>query len=197
MDPGCHVSAQPPRLQPVSYLFLCSLGFWCWIAHFLKREFETLFVHKFSRPTMPLMNLFKNSMYYWAFAAIVGLVLCSPDYTPTANPLQVQIGLAIFVLCELLNGVVHLQLAMMRPKEGSDKREPPSGGLFGLCSCPNYFFEVMSWVGFSIMTSIPFAWAFTAVGFLQMWQWANGKHRGYVKQDPKLKRRAAIVPFLL
>lgn len=25
-----------------------------WIAHFVKREFETFFVHRFSRPTMPL-----------------------------------------------------------------------------------------------------------------------------------------------
>jgi len=28
------------------------LGIACWIAHFAKREFETFFVHKFSRPTM-------------------------------------------------------------------------------------------------------------------------------------------------
>ena len=176
---------------------VATLGFWCWCAHFLKRELETLFVHKFSRPTMPLSNLFKNSIYYWTFGAIVGLVLCHPQYTPNPNPLAVQVGLAIFVVSELLNGAVHLQLAGMRPAEGSDERKPPTGGLFALCSCPNYFFEVLGWVGFSVMTNIPFAWAFTLVGFLQMWQWANGKHRGYVKQDASLRKRAAIIPFLL
>lgn len=218
---------------------VATLAFWCWVAHFTKRELETFFVHKFSRPTMPLLNLFKNSMYYWGFALAVGYPLCSPAYTPPTSALQVQIGLAIFVISELLNFTVHMQLRAMRPKEGSDKREPPRGGLFNLASCPNYTFEVLGWVGFSIMTNIAIgawfalsdcpmarrrhtllsrthspharartssslllllplsAWLFTAVGFAQMTQWAFGKHRGYTKQDPKLKKRAAIVPFVL
>ena len=39
-----------------------------WLAHFVKREAETLWVHRFSRPTMPRGNLVKNCAYYWAFA---------------------------------------------------------------------------------------------------------------------------------
>lgn len=84
-------------------------------------------------------------------------------------------------------------------QEGSDKREAPGGPLFSLVSCPNYTAEVLSWVGFSIMTQIGVAYAFTAVGFLQMVQWALQKHAGYRKADEGYKKlgRKAIVPFLL
>jgi hypothetical protein len=73
----------------VPYKRAALVGIACWVAapplpspttahlsqviHFLKRELETFFVHKFSRPTMPLSNLFKNCAYYWSFGAIIGL----------------------------------------------------------------------------------------------------------------------------
>jgi very-long-chain enoyl-CoA reductase len=62
------------------YNWVAWLGIVCWNLHFLKRELETIFVHKFSRPTMPLSNLFKNCTYYWAFGAVIGYPLCSPSY---------------------------------------------------------------------------------------------------------------------
>ena len=156
------------------------LGVQCWVAHFAKREFETLFVHRFSRPTMPLFNLFKNSIYYWSFALLVGYPLCHPDYTP-APASHVQLGFAIFVVSELLNFAVHVSLRTMRPAEGSKERPIPTGPLFALVSCPNYTFEVAGWVGFSLMTHIFWSYAFTLVGFLQMWAWAKKKHEGYLK----------------
>ena len=71
-------------------LLLLFAGVVAWIAHFVKRELETLFVHKFSRPTMPLFNLFKNSIYYWGFALAVGYPLCHPQYTAPVNRNQVR-----------------------------------------------------------------------------------------------------------
>lgn len=67
--------AKDKQIDPVA---LIGVAGWC--GHFLKREFETFFIHKFSRVTMPLSNLFKNCTYYWLFAIFVGHPLCSPDF---------------------------------------------------------------------------------------------------------------------
>lgn len=194
---------RPSLLYPADasskpYNWVALLGVACWMIHFLKREFETVFVHKFSRPTMPLQNLFKNCTYYWSFGAVIGYPLCHPDFAPPSD-LQVYIGLSIFALCELGNLICHIMLSSMRPQEGSQKRSIPKGFLFNYVACPNYTFEVMSWVGFSIMTQLSFSYLFTLVGFLQMADWAQKKHRGYKKtydtEYTKLKRKA-IIPFL-
>lgn len=176
------------------------LGIICWCIHFLKREFETFFVHRFSRPTMPFFNLIKNCSYYWSFGAVIGYPLCHPDYQGPSSETQIYIGLAIFAISEILNFCVHLQFRFLRPAEGSKERPIPSGPLFALVSCPNYTFEVLGWVGFSIFSQILFAYVFAVIGFLQMSDWALKKHRNYIKSyGDKYKRlgRKAIVPFIL
>lgn len=182
-----------------AYTWVAKWAVLAWVAHFLKREFETLFVHKFSRPTMPLTNLYKNCAYYWSFGAVIGYPLCSPAFVAPSE-VQVYIGLAIFILAELGNLKCHLMLANMRPKEGAQDRSIPHGFLFDLVACPNYTFEVLSWVGFTIMTGLVFSGLFTLVGFLQMTEWALKKHKGYKKTYDKEYTslgRKAIVPFVL
>lgn len=166
------------------------------IAHFMKRELESAFVHKFSHATMPMRNIVKNCVYYWTFAAFIGYVLCNPAFTQT-SALQSNIGGALMVINELLNFAVHYQLSTMRKSDGDTTRNVPQGPLFAYVSCPNYFFEIMSWVAFSIGTNMLSSWFFTLAGFVQMADWAKKKHRGYVKADPANKKKACILPFIM
>lgn len=61
----------PSRMQIVSLTLI--------LLHFLKREYETVMVHRFSNSTMPLFNLFKNSAHYHILS---GLLLAGALYGP-------------------------------------------------------------------------------------------------------------------
>ncbi|XP_015188102.1 PREDICTED: very-long-chain enoyl-CoA reductase [Polistes dominula] len=174
----------------------------CWTIHYAKRLLETLFVHRFSHATMPLRNLFKNCSYYWLFAMYVAYHINHPLYTPPSK-LYFYAGLATFALCELGNLFIHLALRDLRPPGSTVRKIPVATGnlwtlLFNFVSCPNYTYEIGSWIGFTIMTSCLPAGLFTLAGAYQMTMWALGKHRAYKKEFSQYpKARKAIFPFIL
>ncbi|XP_022101743.1 probable very-long-chain enoyl-CoA reductase art-1 [Acanthaster planci] len=176
----------------------------CWTFHFAKRLLETIFVHRFSHATMPIFNIFKNSSYYWGFAAFVSYFINHPLYTPPAGgDLQIYSGLAAFLVCELGNLSIHVALRNLRPPGTKERRIPkptsnPMTFLFSMVSCPNYTYETGAWIAFSVMTQCLPAVLFAVAGFGQMAIWALGKHRNYKKEFSNYPRqRKSILPFLL
>ncbi len=64
-------------------LYVQKVGVAMTLIHYLKREYETLFVHRFSNDTMPWTNIIKNSTHYWAiFGFLAMYFFLRPDYTP-------------------------------------------------------------------------------------------------------------------
>lgn len=177
----------------------------CWVFHYAKRLLETIFVHRFSHATMPILNIFKNSFYYWGFAAFVAYFINHPLYTPAMfGNAQIYAGLAAFIINEFGNLSIHLALRDLRPAGSKVRKIPfPTGNpftiLFNFVSCPNYTYEIGSWVAFSIMTQSLPALLFTIAGAYQMVIWALGKHRNYRREfDAKYPRgRKSIFPFII
>lgn len=98
------------------------------ITHYLKREFETLFVHRFGNDTMPFFNLFKNSFHYWGFFGFLTMYFfMHPDYTPAGWSYNTIIGFTVaFVICQFMNLMCHITLRNLR-KPGSSERNIPYG----------------------------------------------------------------------
>lgn len=185
--------------QPMAQVVHIAAG--CWSFHYAKRILETMFVHRFSNVTMPVFNLFKNCGYYWGFAGYIAYHVNHPLYTaPSDN--QIYASLAAFGLFELGNFSIHVALRNLRPAGSKERKIPyptsnPLTGLFSLVSCPNYTYEVGSWIAFSVMTQCLPAGVFTLAGAYQMTMWALGKHKNYRKEFKDYPRRKAIIPFVI
>uniref|UniRef100_A0AAY4BWF3 Very-long-chain enoyl-CoA reductase n=1 Tax=Denticeps clupeoides TaxID=299321 RepID=A0AAY4BWF3_9TELE len=154
----------------------------CHSFHYVKRLLETLFVHRFSHGTMPLRNIFKG---------------------PGPRNCCLQLSVTCAAFCQIGNFSIHIALRNLRPPGSKTRKIPyptknPFTWIFLLVSCPNYTYELGSWLGFTLMTQcLPVAF-FTMVGFIQMTVWAKGKHRSYLKEFrdyPTL--RSPILPFVL
>lgn len=181
-----------PRIQ-VCFFFMSFF-------HFLKRILETIFVHEFSRDTMPLRNLYKNCAYYWLLYGI----LCNYDLFRASygneNLLFLRyFFIAFFVSAELKNLKCHLILKEMKQKYKGKKGIPPPKEGFEFVTCANYFWEFLAWFCFSVVS---LSWAvalFTCCGFLQMREWALKKHKEIKNAfgDKYPKDRKAFVPFFI
>lgn len=170
------------------------------VLHFIKRELETVFVHRFSLATMPARNIFKNSAHYWilsGFNMAYWLYRAdSPTATTSPNGLIIHTGLLIYIIGELGNLNAHLVLRGLR-SAGGRERGIPHGFGFGLVTCPNYMFEVLSWLGVYLASN--FNWSvllFIVVSTGQMMSWAKKKESKYRKEfgDRYKKKRSTMLP---
>mmetsp|Transcript_32331 Transcript_32331/g.32056 ORF Transcript_32331/g.32056 Transcript_32331/m.32056 type:complete len:302 (-) Transcript_32331:42-947(-) len=179
-------------------------GFLLLMGHFLKRELESLFIHRFSSATMPLKNLFINCAYYWLLnGAFIGYFLFHPKYTdPNFSTAILGALLAVFLGSEFMNFLCHMVLRNLRPP-GTKTRGIPKGCGFGLVSCANYFWEVISWASFAVLSSCLPAYVFLLATIYILSNWASLRHRKYIKEfdgkEGKLlypRSRKALFPFI-
>lgn len=170
------------------------------LGHYIKREFETLFVHKFSNATMPWTNIIKNSLHYWIMFGVLAMYFyLHPNYTqPAWANDNILTGMTVvWGIFELLNLKAHLILSGLR-KPGTTQRGIPYGWGFGLVSCANYFYEAMTWLIFAVQSQVLGAYLFLLLSAYQMTLWAIKKHVAYKKEFANYpKGRKAMWPFII
>ncbi|CAD2104755.1 3-oxo-5-alpha-steroid 4-dehydrogenase, putative [Plasmodium vinckei petteri] len=177
------------------------LSLWFLLFHFLKREFESLFVHRFSNATMPIVRVPINCGHYWILCGVnIGYYLFHPKYKPYnlgSKPHLVYYIFFVLLVLEFLNLKCHLILKNLRPR-GTKTRGIPYGYGFNYISCANYFYESLIWIIFSLITNTLTGYIFCCVAITQMAIWALKKHNSYKKEFPHYpKHRKAIFPFVL
>ena len=171
------------------------------VFHYSKRILESLFVHIFSRSTMPLQNLFKNCAYYWGiFGLLCGYTLFNP-YSKDLTWFKVlrYFFIAFFFSAEIKNLQTHIILREIKIKGKGVKYIPPRKEGFEYCTCANYMWEFFAWFSFSVFSCNIFVIIFTICGFLQMKQWALKKHKDMKKifGEKYPKDIFAFIPYIV
>jgi 3-oxo-5-alpha-steroid 4-dehydrogenase len=178
---------------PQSPYHLVVLG--TFLFHFIRRILEILFVSTYSRPTS-LRALVPIALLYGGAAASSAFFQVHTSAQPTSSPTFV-LGTVVFGLGELLNGYHHWLLGRLR-LQGVHTYVAPHGGLFGWVASPHYFGEILSFVGYAMMSDLLPVWGNALVVFAYLSARANSTLKWYQGEMP-LRIPAGwrrLVPFV-
>jgi very-long-chain enoyl-CoA reductase len=155
--------------------------------HYIKRELETMFVHRFSNDSMPIFNLLKNSFHYWVLFGFFNMYFfLHPEYRPPSwsrSKKFIYTAAFFFVFFEFLNFMCHLHLRNLR-KPGTKERGLPNAWGFQWITCANYWWEILAWIIFCVQSGHPGSLVFLVIGVIQMMIWGLDKHNRYLKDFP-------------
>ncbi|XP_053556095.1 trans-2,3-enoyl-CoA reductase-like [Bombina bombina] len=179
------------------------LACFCHCLHYIRILLETLFLHKFSGEHTPLKNMIKVCAFSWGFTCWLAYYINHPQYTPPSfGDTQIILCFIFFLICEAGNH--YINVALVQPRHSGNKAcfpKPtcnPFTWLSTLVSCPNYTYEIGSWLSFTVMTQTVPVGVFTFLMTIQMVLWAKKKHQIYsTKYSNYLQGKTAIIPFIV
>lgn len=170
-----------------------------WQLHYVHRTFIFPFRLNAQGKTMPAsivamgagfncLNAYVNARWISHFGAYGFEWLADPRFIA---------GIVVFLVGMAIN--LHADTVLIRLREESEKKYSiPHGGLYRWISAPNYFGEIVEWIGWAIMTWSLGGLAFAVYTIANLAPRAFSNHRWYVdKFEDYPPERRALVPFVM
>jgi len=161
-----------------------------WVFHFLRRTAESLWVHRYSGRPVPLTDALIEYIYYWGFGAWIGVAWAGAD-KPAPSGFVLGLGVLALLVGEAGNTWAHLELRNLRAQAGSTERTLPYKGLFQWVDCPHYLFEILTWIGFALVTGLLASAVFAVAVVVILTLYARERHRRYLQEFDGQEGRAA------
>lgn len=180
----------------VPLIFIC-----IWQAHYFYRSvlFPITVVNKNSKPVALsgisfgiVFNSINGFLNGYAFAHAEHLLNNSWLTTPffIVGIILMAIGVSINIQSDRI-------LKKLRGPSDTGYKIP-RGGLYRFISVPNYFGEIIEWLGLAIAACTPAAWAFLLFTIANLFPRALAHHQWYQEKFADYpKERKAIIPFIL
>ncbi len=183
----------------ISSLYL-NVVFWLWIFHYFHRALVFPFMTRTKGKKIPVVIVLMGMTFNFVNATLNGAYMSQffdgQHITPVMF-VRLFVGLLFFATGMYINIKADYMLINLR-RSTSNGYKIPRGWLFEYVSCPNYFGEMLEWMGFAIL-----AWNLPALSFF-VWTVANllpramANHRWYHEHFPDYPEdRKAVIPFVL
>jgi protein-S-isoprenylcysteine O-methyltransferase Ste14 len=170
-----------------------------WQVHYVNRTFVFPFRIRQDGKTTPIsivasgmmfngLNAYVNARWVSEFGSYASSWLLDPRFL---------LGAGLFVLGFAINQ--HADGVLMRLRApGESGYKIPRGGLYRWISCPNYFGEIIEWIGWGIATWSLAGGAFALYTIANLAPRAWAHHKWYREKFPDYPaERKALVPFVV
>ena len=171
-----------------------------WIIHYFNRSVIFPLRIKTKLKKMPLIIAILAFLFNVINGLVNGIYFSSMRYDYSISWLSTPefvIGISLFVIGFYINNKSDSYLISLR-KDNEKGYVIPKRGFFKYVSCPNFFGEILEWLGFAIMT-----WSVAGLAFF-LWTFFNlvprslSHHKWYKKKFPEYpKERKAVFPTIL
>tara|TARA_B110000438_G_scaffold165992_1_gene158784 strand:- start:3919 stop:4668 length:750 start_codon:yes stop_codon:yes gene_type:complete len=179
---------------------LTSFFIFLWLVHYFNRTIiypNRILTKKKKMPLIIAMlafifNLVNGYINGYYFGFIDFSYSLEWVYTP-----QFIIGSILFIVGFLINTSSDSILINLR-KKNTNEYTIPRKGLFNYISCPNFFGEIIEWLGFAVMTWSIAGLAFFLWTFFNLFPRALSHHTWYKNTfNDYPKNRKAVFPFII
>ena len=170
-----------------------------WLTHYVHRTFIYPFAVEMTNPKMPISIALSAFFFNIVNVSIQAFgIFYFTEYSSDwiSSPIFIS-GLTLFLIGMFINIKSDYYIASMKKIKGPGYHIP-DGFLYKYISAPNYFGEIIEWIGWAILT-----WSISGVVFL-IWVIANlfpraiSHHKWYKnKFDNYPKNRKAIIPGII
>lgn len=171
-----------------------------WVIHYLHRSFIFPFRIKSVNKKMPLvvalMAIFFNCMNGFFNGYYLGnLYMVNNDYS-FQDP-KLLMGIILFIFGMVVN-LQSDQILINLRRNNPGVYKIPNGGLYRWISSPNYFGEIIEWLGFALMVNSLPAFSFFIWTVANLLPRALDNHVWYKSQfEDYPENRKAVIPFIL
>lgn len=162
-----------------------------WLIHYAQRTFVFSLLMRDENRQKPLLTVVMAIVFNTLNAVGNAVAL-----TDREIDLRLVLGLTVFAFGMGVNLHSDHVLRKLR-KPGETGYLIPNGGFFNWLSAPNYFGEILEWVGFAIAAQNWAGWAFAAFTVANLAPRALSNHRWYLQKFPDYPAsRRALIPFI-